>query len=122
MLKLIALIASAILISCNSKTTTQDCYHDIPEEGEKKYIARIVNRDGTKSIQEAIVNINITSRYDSSQKKRLLVIDTLLGAIRPVSIYDSVTKTNVTKQVWMIATRDSVELLNPIPIDSLLKK
>lgn len=120
---LIALAIVLSLFSCNSDKPAKGCQDlpEIPAEGEKMYIAIGTNRDGTKSSQHAILVVNITSRFDSVLSKRLIVIDTTFALQRPTTVKDSTGK-EVPRFVWTVTTRDSIKLVNPLPVDSLIKQ
>jgi hypothetical protein len=120
MKKIIILSAMIGLFSCNQKSTCPDL-GEIPAEGDKFYAAIGTNRDGTKSPQQALIYVNITSRYDSVLKKQVLVIDSTRALLRHIKFKDTLTGKDTTRLAWIATTRDSVKLINDIPLDSLVK-
>lgn len=111
------------LLSCNNSAENPrvSCDQDLPEEGQHKYIVIGTNRDGKKSEQYSIISINISSRYDSVAGKRVLSIDTIPALLRQVTVKKDDGK-DTTGMAWIATTMDSVKLVNPLPIDSLLKQ
>lgn len=122
------IVISCILFSCGGKKASNDA--PPPTTGETRLVGVVTHPDSTKTIDEVLRVITETIKYDSTKKEKVIVTDTIYGVTKLVDQtdslgkpkLDSITKKPIKQKIWVKTSKDSIYILSPIPIDSLIKK
>lgn len=100
-----AIITLIILCSCGNDSEKVD---GEVKTGDKKLIARIINRDGTRQLDIVLLRVSKGVKFDSVKKEDVIVIDSIVG--RPVIVKAVDSLGNIIK------TKAGVDSLNPSPV------
>lgn len=125
----IAITALVIYLSdsCNNNSSKNE---DNVKESETEILAVYIEKDGSKNVSFVYRKIFFPTKYDSFQKKRIIISDTIWGKPLYIPELDSLNRPILDslkkpkyKIVYQLISKDSINWrIQNIPKDTLLKK